>query len=501
MPNGEFKYLLNYIDHGIKFLFSIPLKRKRASCIAVALLEIFTVIGPPMILQSNNGKEFSSVAMTTSQRSEINQGRCEGLPDELLIEVIDEIKKLWPDCHMVWGSACHSVSNGGVECVNRTMEEKLGAWMGETGNSNWSIGCRLMMWRYNTQIHRTIDDVPYNLLFGHMPRVGISNLPLANELINTLATEAQLNRVCDYVGKVGIPDDNDGDGVLLGQQGDNNQDTPMASNESDPAVVVVGEIGEIGSASDNESGIPLATIVDDPDLEPAIEARTNASSKKTAEAEEDNNVSRWQVAVENIPNDFTLESLNDIRLRASIPVAWCKDVNNIADQASFVPAYLTRISKHEWEVSDEDDIPLTSLDWDGDEGLENLVGCGYIQYPTMKFVHFFRSVGTTGAISTIEEVAEEHAVSPKRAALHSRAASKQETSAKKMIQTAITKMGGQENVFLIGNIVQVPVSDVDKAKVDNYNLTGVIAKIDYSRLAVRVVVKAGLLQSWYQYHR
>ena len=87
------------------------------------------------------------------------------------------------------------------------MEEKLGAWMRETGNINWSIGCRLMMWRYNTQMHCTVDDVPYNLMFGHMPRIGISNLPLANELIDSLATEAQLNRVCDYVGKVVIPDD------------------------------------------------------------------------------------------------------------------------------------------------------------------------------------------------------------------------------------------------------------------------------------------------------
>ena len=242
-------------------------------------------------------------------------------------------------------------------------------------------------------------------------------------------------------------------------------------------------------------------IVDDTELEPAVEATTNASSKKTAEAEEDNNVSRWEVAVENIPNDFTLESLKDIRLRASIPVAWCKDVTNIADLASFVPAYLTRISKHEWEVSDEDDIPLTSLDWDGDEGLENLVGCGYIQYPTTKFVQFFRSIGTSGAISTFQEVADEHAVSPKRAALRSRAASYQERSAKKMRETAITKMGGQKNVFFIGNVVQVPVSDVDKAKVDNYTITGVIVKIDHSRMAVRVVVKAGLLKSWYQYHR
>ena len=56
MPNGDFRFLLNYLDHGVRFLFSIPLKRKQASCVAIALLEIFTVIGPPMILQSDNGK-------------------------------------------------------------------------------------------------------------------------------------------------------------------------------------------------------------------------------------------------------------------------------------------------------------------------------------------------------------------------------------------------------------------------------------------------------------
>ena len=113
----------------------------------------------------------------------------------------------------------------------------------------------------------------------------------------------------------------------------------------------------------------------------------------------------------------------------------------------------------------------------------------------------FRRIGTTGAISAAQEVAEGHAVSPKCAALHSRAADKQEKSAKKMRETAITKMGGQENIFFVGEVVQVPVADVDKAKVDNHTLTGVIVQINYARLAVHVVVKAGLLQSWYQYHR
>jgi hypothetical protein len=41
MPDGNFCFLLNYINHGVKFLFSILLTCKRASCIAVALLEIF----------------------------------------------------------------------------------------------------------------------------------------------------------------------------------------------------------------------------------------------------------------------------------------------------------------------------------------------------------------------------------------------------------------------------------------------------------------------------
>ena len=63
MPNGKFRILLNYIDHGIKFLFSIPIVRKRASCIAIALYQIFTVFRPPMILQSDNGSEFHGSAM------------------------------------------------------------------------------------------------------------------------------------------------------------------------------------------------------------------------------------------------------------------------------------------------------------------------------------------------------------------------------------------------------------------------------------------------------
>ena len=98
MPNGDFRFLLNYLDHGVRFLFSIPLKRKQASCVAIALLEIFTVIGPPMILQSDNGKEFIGAAVTSRE----SRGLCVGLNAVKLDEVINKIKLLWPECRMVF---------------------------------------------------------------------------------------------------------------------------------------------------------------------------------------------------------------------------------------------------------------------------------------------------------------------------------------------------------------------------------------------------------------
>ncbi len=165
MPDGNFSLLMNYINHSVKFLFCIPQACKRASCIAIALLEIFTVIGPPMILQSDNGHEFNTAAMT---RKQVGEFCCKfvGLTDLELSEVITEVRQLWPKCRMVRGSPRHSPSNGGVERENRTMQEKLSAWMKDCKLRQWTIGCCLMMCQYNTQNHGIIDDIPYCLVFG-----------------------------------------------------------------------------------------------------------------------------------------------------------------------------------------------------------------------------------------------------------------------------------------------------------------------------------------------
>lgn len=152
------------------------------------------------------------------------------LTNDDLDAVITEIKQLWPDCRMVRGSPRHSESNGGVERVNRTVQAKLGAWMQETRSRKWSVGCRLIMWRYNTQHHRTVDDIPYRLLTGQLPRVGISNLLLDSALIDRLATEAQLNRVVEYEGMLPTIDTDDEldvrDGLEAALDVDNDDDAP-----------------------------------------------------------------------------------------------------------------------------------------------------------------------------------------------------------------------------------------------------------------------------------
>ncbi len=68
MPIRDFKYLLNYIDHCMKKLTSIPLVSKRASNVALALLQFFTEQGSPAILQADNGRDFSGSAMDTADK-------------------------------------------------------------------------------------------------------------------------------------------------------------------------------------------------------------------------------------------------------------------------------------------------------------------------------------------------------------------------------------------------------------------------------------------------
>jgi hypothetical protein len=64
---------------------------------------------------------------------------------------------------------------------------------------------------------------------------------------------------------------------------------------------------------------------------------------------------------------------------------------------------------------------------------------------------------------------------------------------------AIKKSG--VNHFDVGNVVKVALADVDRAKTDPQNLTGVIVKVNPKTMMARVAVKSGVLKNWCAYHK
>ena len=61
IKDGLFCFLLTYKDDGSKFDDNAALTSKKAYAVAIALLDIWSVIGPPAILSCDNGGEFKAV--------------------------------------------------------------------------------------------------------------------------------------------------------------------------------------------------------------------------------------------------------------------------------------------------------------------------------------------------------------------------------------------------------------------------------------------------------
>ncbi len=91
-------------------------------------------------------------------------------------------------------------------------------------------------------------------------------------------------------------------------------------------------------------------------------------------------------------------------------------------------------------------------------------------------------------------------VLPIHDALRKRAGDHMEKYAESMKKSA-HKRSGADKICEVGEVVHVALKNEDKAKMDSGNLTGVIVKVNKRHCQAHVAVKAGLLKSWYVYHR
>ena len=123
-PDGEYQYVVHARDHFSRYSWASPMKSKEAINVSAFLFHIFSQFGPPTILQTDNGGEFTA-------------------------NVIHELMAMWPETSIINGRPRHPQSQGSVEKGNAILKTKLSAWMESNNRNDWSLGLPLVICKYS----------------------------------------------------------------------------------------------------------------------------------------------------------------------------------------------------------------------------------------------------------------------------------------------------------------------------------------------------------------
>ncbi|KFD48312.1 hypothetical protein M514_10804 [Trichuris suis] len=167
----EYKFIMAYQDHLTKFLVLKALKSKTAE-VAHNLVDIFTLLGAPSILQSDNGREFAN-------------------------KVVTGLKRHWPSLKIVHVNPWHSQSQGSVKRANQDIENMLCTWMQDKKTDQWSEGLRFVQLMKNRAFHSRIKRTPYEALFGCKAEVGLATSSLPQDVLQDIQTEEQLEEMTE----------------------------------------------------------------------------------------------------------------------------------------------------------------------------------------------------------------------------------------------------------------------------------------------------------------
>lgn len=213
-----FKFIMVYQDHLTKFVVIKPLKTKTAEEVAYNLIDIFTLLGAPSILQSDNGREFSN-------------------------QIVSNLKNYWPNLKIVHGKPRHSQSQGSVERANQDIQNMLMTWMRDNNTSKWSEGLRFIQLMKNRAYHKGINRSPYEALFGCKMKVGLDTSFLPPYILKDLDDEESLLKLVDHNS---IIPTNQYDGNII----TNNEDIITTINED---ICTVDNNINTGNFTDNEN--------------------------------------------------------------------------------------------------------------------------------------------------------------------------------------------------------------------------------------------------------
>lgn len=136
----NYRYILNYQDHLTKFCILRPMETKDALSTTILLIDIFSLIGCPKILQCDNGLEF---------------------------RLHSQIYDIWPDLQIVHGRPRHPQSQGSVERANQDVQQMLRCYMEDNQTTDWVKGLPIIQLQKNNSLNRTISCSPFLAVFGN----------------------------------------------------------------------------------------------------------------------------------------------------------------------------------------------------------------------------------------------------------------------------------------------------------------------------------------------
>ncbi|XP_027712869.1 SCAN domain-containing protein 3-like [Vombatus ursinus] len=167
-PDGEYKFIMSYQDHQTKLSFLRPLKSRRSEEVAHALLDIFTIIGAPNVLQSEHGRDFSS-------------------------HIVNELSMMWSKLKIVHGKPRPCQSHGSVVQPKYDIQSMMISWMQKNNSLHWSEGLWFIQMMKNQPFHRNMQHTPCEIVFDSGNKVDLSTSNLAEDIVH-LNTEGHLEQ-------------------------------------------------------------------------------------------------------------------------------------------------------------------------------------------------------------------------------------------------------------------------------------------------------------------
>jgi hypothetical protein len=177
---------------------------------------------------------------------------------------------------------------------------------------------------------------------------------------------------------------------------------------------------------------------------------------------------RWLELYDKRDQPVNLDVLKRARLNTAFPIIYCINKKDITNDINFAPVIIRKVRKEQYKMMniDDDFQLLEDVEWGGDDGLLNTWSM-YYKYPSDAFVDSYRL-----QLEIATENTDALDFSPKRLALRNRAAGNMAKRAE-AVKSKILK-NSPELVIKMGDVVLVPLDDVDRTKVDGGNLCGVV---------------------------